>query len=100
MKAGETHRVPLSDQMVALFEPLRPLRSDDVFEGQKRHHPLSNTGLLMALRRLTETEATVHGLRSSFRDWCAEATDVPREVAELALAHRIGFEVERVSSAQ
>ncbi|MBU2941887.1 tyrosine-type recombinase/integrase [Shimia thalassica] len=95
MKTGEEHRVPLTDEMVSIIEPLRAMQSELVFEGQKRHHPLSNMAMLMLLRRMDVAEATVHGLRSTFRDWAAEVANVPREVAEKSLAHAVGNEVER-----
>lgn len=94
MKAGETHRVPLTGEMLAILEPLKALGSGFVFEGQKRHKPLSNMSMLMLLRRMKVEGATVHGLRSSFRDWAAESAKAPREVAEMCLAHRIGSAVE------
>lgn len=95
MKSGEEHRVPLTEEMLSIIEPLRAMRSDYVFEGQKRHRPLSNMAMLMLLRRLDVKEATVHGFRSTFRDWAAEVADVPREVAEKSLAHAVGSDVER-----
>lgn len=95
MKAGEEHRVPLTPQMVAILEPLKTLRSEAVFEGQKRHKPLSNMAMLMLLRRMNIQGITVHGFRSTFRDWAAERPDVSREVAEMSLAHKVGSDVER-----
>ncbi|SLN71772.1 Prophage CP4-57 integrase [Aquimixticola soesokkakensis] len=95
MKTGETHRVPLTDEMVAILEPLRALDSQFVFEGQKRHHPLSNMAMLMLLRRMAVEEVTVHGFRSTFRDWAGEVAEVPREVAQMSLAHKVGSDVER-----
>lgn len=95
MKTGETHRVPLTDEMVAILEPLKALRSEFVFEGQKRHRPLSNMSMLMLLRRMGVEGVTVHGFRSTFRDWAAEVANAPREVAEISLAHRVGSNVER-----
>lgn len=94
MKAGEVHRVPLSDEMVAILEPLQAMQSDYVFEGQKRHKPLSNMAMLMLLRRMKIEGVTVHGFRSTFRVWAAEVANVPREVAEMSLSHRVGSEVE------
>ena len=73
MKGGEVHRVPLTDEMLAIIEPLRAMRSDYVFEGQKRHKPLSNMAMLMLLRRMQVEGVTVHGFRSTFRDWASEA---------------------------
>ncbi len=95
MKTGLEHRVPLVPETLALLEPLRELKSDVVFEGQKRHQPLSNMSMLMLLRRMGVEGVTVHGFRSSFRDWAAEVAMAPREVAELCLAHKVGSDVER-----
>ena len=94
MKGGEMHRVPLTDEMLAILEPLKALRSEFVFEGQKRHKPLSNMAMLMLLRRIKVERATVHGFRSTFRDWTTEFVDAPREVAEMSLAHKFGSNVE------
>ncbi len=95
MKGGAEHRVPLIDEMLALLDPLRAMASTYVFEGQKRHQPLSNMSMLMLLRRMGRKEVTVHGFRSSFRDWAAEEAGAPRELAEAALAHQVGSDVER-----
>lgn len=95
MKSGEPHRVPLTDEMLAIAEPLKDLKSEFVFEGQKRHKPLSNMSMLMLLRRMQVEGVTVHGFRSTFRDWAAEVADMPREVAEKSLAHSVGSDVER-----
>jgi len=95
MKTGEAHRVPLTDEMLSIIEPLKELRSDFVFEGQKRHKPLSNMSMLMLLRRMDVEGVTVHGFRSTFRDWASEVASAPREVAEKSLAHSVGTDVER-----
>lgn len=95
MKTGVAHRVPLTDEMVAILEPLRALNSEYVFEGQKRHKPLSNMAMLMLMRRMHSEDTTVHGLRSTFRDWASEVAHAPREIAELCLSHRVGSEVEQ-----
>jgi integrase len=95
MKAGEEHRVPLTEEMFSIIDPLRAMRSEYVFEGQKRHRPLSNMAMLMLLRRMGAEGVTVHGFRSTFRDWAAEVANVPREVAEKSLAHTVGSDVER-----
>jgi len=63
-------------------------RSEFVFPGQKEKRPLSSMALAMILRRMN-VDVTAHGFRSSFRDWVAEQTDFPNEVAEMALAHVI-----------
>ncbi len=95
MKGGVEHRVPLTDEMLALLEPLKAMATTYVFEGQKRHQPLSNMSMLMLLRRMGCKDVTVHGFRSSFRDWAAEEAGAPRELAEAALAHQVGSDVER-----
>jgi integrase len=68
--------------------------NDVVFSGQKAGHPPSNTAFLMMLRRMGRDDLTVHGFRSTFRDWAAERTTVAPEVAEAALAHTVANEVE------
>jgi integrase len=95
MKTGADHRVPLTDEMLEIIKPLRAMRSDYVFEGQKRHKPLSNMSMLMLLRRMQVEGVTVHGFRSTFRDWASEVANAPREVAEMSLAHQVGSSVER-----
>jgi integrase len=95
MKTGEKHRVPLTDEMMSIIEPLKALKSDYVFEGQKRHKPLSNMAMLMLLRRMDVEGVTVHGFRSTFRDWASEVASAPREIAEMSLSHRVGSDVER-----
>jgi len=95
MKTGSEHRVPLTPEMLALVLPLRAMQSEYVFEGQKRHKPLSNMAMLMLLRRMGVEGVTVHGFRSTFRDWAAEVANAQREVAEMSLAHQVGSDVER-----
>lgn len=95
MKGGEEHRVPLTDAMIEVLEPLKALESEVVFEGQKRHRPLSNMAMLMLMRRMGVEGVTVHGFRSTFRDWAGEVAGAPREVAEVSLSHKVGSEVER-----
>lgn len=91
MKAGREHRVPLSPQAVALLRAMKPERHEagaPIFQARP-HQALSSMALTMVLRRMQRTDLTVHGFRSSFRDWAAEATSYPREVAEAALAHTL-----------
>ena len=95
MKGGIEHRVPLTNEMLAIIEPLQAMASDYVFEGQKRHRPLSNMAMLMLLRRMGVESVTVHGFRSTFRDWASEVANAPREVAEMSLSHKVGSDVER-----
>jgi integrase len=96
MKAAREHRVPLSEAALAILrERSAPARSSDhVFPGLRADSALSNTALLMTLKRIGYDAVTTHGFRSSFRDWAAERTDFPSEVAEAALAHTIGNQVE------
>lgn len=91
MKAGIVHRVPLCGSAVSIIESLKVQweKTDSdalVFPGQRDGRPLSDMSLTMPIRR-AKLNFTVHGFRSTFRDWCAEATMTPREVAEAALAH-------------
>ena len=101
MKAGKEHRVPLSDLAMAIVtEQKRLAFCEYVFPsshkpktGDSLGVPLSDMALTAVLRRM-KVAAVPHGFRSTFRDWCAEQTDYPREVAEMALAHTIGNKVE------
>ena len=96
MKASKEHRVPLSQSAVELLNVLkRDGQSNYVFPGQKPNKPLSGMSMTMLLRRMGAIDVTVHGFRSSFRDWVGEKTAFPREVAEAALAHEIGSKTER-----
>ena len=93
MKAGKEHRVPLSEAAVAVLRALpRFAGTELVFPGQ-RGRPLSDMSLLKITRTM-EVDAVPHGFRSTFRDWAAERTKFPGEMAELALAHTIGDKVE------
>lgn len=96
MKAARAHRVPLGAQALALLGQAKPLhgKEDWVFPGGKAERPLSNMVFLKLLARLEYTDITAHGFRSSFRDWAAEKTNFPREVAEAALAHTLSDKVE------
>ncbi|MBN9452692.1 MAG: tyrosine-type recombinase/integrase [Bosea sp.] len=100
MKGGRPHRVPLCDRALVILNDMREIREVDgptalVFQGMKRGKPQSNMAMAMLLRRMGQHDATVHGFRSSFRDWAGEETAFPREVAEAALAHIVGDETER-----
>jgi integrase len=88
MKAGREHRVPLSDRAIAILGRLKELSvaSEYLFPGRSRSKPMSNMALLMTMKRLGLKE-TVHGFRSTFRDWTSERTNFPREICEAALAH-------------
>ena len=89
MKAGREHRVPLSAAAIASLGP----RCDDdalVFESEaKPGRPISDMSMTAVLRRMGRDAITVHGFRSTFRDWAGETTGFPREVIEAALAHGI-----------
>jgi integrase len=91
MKAGIEHRVPLSPRCVKILQRATALSDGGpyVFPGRSKTKPLSNMVFLMALRRMQRADLTAHGFRSSFRDWAAERTNVPRAVCESALAHTL-----------
>jgi integrase len=92
MKGGRQHRVPLSESAVSLLQNL-PRHSALLFPGMKRAKSLNEVAMLQLLRRM-KMPITVHGFRSSFRDWAAEKTNVDREVIEAALAHKVSNAVE------
>ena len=93
MKAGKEHRVPLSPRAVEILKAVQELRKEWLFPAA-RGGALSGMAMSMLLRRM-QVDVTVHGFRSSFRDWCAESTGYAHEVAEMALAHTIDNKVER-----
>ena len=91
MKGGKPHRVPLSVPVLDVLRAVLPLRDrqagDFVFPGGRPGSPLSDVALAKVLHRIGRDDVTVHGMRSTFRDWAAETTGYAREVAEAALAH-------------
>ncbi|WP_347976549.1 tyrosine-type recombinase/integrase [Bosea vestrisii] len=97
MKAGKEHRVPLTERALTLLDEAEKVKTSDyVFPGQQKGKPLSNMAMATLLNdRMKKPDITVHGFRSSFRDWAGETTSFPREVTEAALAHSIGDAVER-----
>ena len=96
MKAGKSHRVPLSPAALALLEHMPAGGPDDlVFPGAKHGKPLSNMVMKALFKRMGRDGITTHGFRSTFRDWAGEATPHPREVCEAALAHAVGDAVEQ-----
>ena len=110
MKAGRSHRVPLPPRAIDILEQMKVLHDAEtdgatssaarlgsalVFPSTKKDRPLSNMAFSQLLDRMGETGFVPHGFRSSFRDWCGECTDFPREVAEAALAHVVGNTVEQ-----
>lgn len=98
MKADVEHVVPLSDRAVRILKDLSKLRTSEfIFPGIKHGQRLSGAVMKRVLERagITADKASVHGFRSSFRDWAGDCTTFPREVAEAALAHMVGDDVER-----
>lgn len=93
IKMGKEHRVPLSPVAIKLLKKL-PREGELVFAGIREDVALSDMSLTAVLRRMKRTDITVHGFRSTFRDWCAESTNFPREVCEHALAHSLPDKVE------
>ena len=87
MKSGRDHRVPLSNRAIEILQSQKR-KGSHVF-------PLSNMAMLTLLHRMGRGDLTVHGFRSSFRDWCAERTNYPHELAEMALAHIVSDKTEK-----
>lgn len=99
MKAGREHRVPLSSAALTLLEELKEHRTSHaadalIFPGQNPTQKISDMTITAVLRRMGRADITVHGFRSTFRDWVSEATEFPSEMAEMALAHTISSKVE------
>lgn len=97
MKAGVEHQVPLSARAIAILKGVRPKRArgaEFVFRSEAGRK-LSNMSMTMLLRRMGRGDITVHGFRSTFRDWAGETTSFAREVVEMALAHTIESKAER-----
>jgi integrase len=93
MKSNREHRVPLSIPTLAVLDTLASLRRNDfLFPGVNHGRPIAAKGVLALMRGL-RPETTVHGLRSTFRTWCAEATNARQDIAEAALAHQIEDQV-------
>ncbi|WP_037279369.1 phage integrase central domain-containing protein [Rubellimicrobium mesophilum] len=111
MKAGREHRVPLTDEALAILKAQTPLNGSPYVFWATRGGMLSDMTISAVMRRMHESEvkagrpgwidprskkaAVPHGIRSTFRDWAAEHSEFPRDMAEIALAHRIGSDVER-----
>ncbi|MGM0743577.1 MAG: tyrosine-type recombinase/integrase [Pseudomonadota bacterium] len=111
MKAGREHRVPLSAAAVDLLESMPRMLNCDVVFPSPKNAVMSDMTISAVMRRIQESEEKAgrpgfldfrsrrpgvpHGLRSSFRDWAAERTNYPRDMAEIALAHTVGSDVER-----
>jgi integrase len=92
-KAGREHRVPLSDRALGILATL-PREAEFIFPGARKGKPLSNMAMLELMRDMRGKGATVHGFRSTFRDWAAEQTAYPNEMLELALAHVVSDKTE------
>lgn len=97
MKTDREHVVPLTDRAMAIVETMRQRATSTlIFGGGVENRPISDTAMTKALRLASpDKSATLHGLRSTFRDWAGDCTEHPREIAEMALAHQVGNEVER-----
>lgn len=94
MKAHKEHRVPLVRDSLTILERMKGLDPVWVFPGAKRGRPMSNMAMANVLERMQREDITVHGFRSTFRTWAAERTLYPKELPEMALAHKVGTEVE------
>jgi integrase len=96
MKAGREQRVPLPRRAIWILESLAHTKVGEyVFAGQQTGKPMSSMAMEMMLRRMKVQDATVHGFRSSFRDWAGNESSFPREIIEAALAHVIGDKAEQ-----
>jgi integrase len=96
MKAGREHRVPLSGRAIAILRGLAASNQGEfAFAGRRLSKPLSGMAMEMVLRRMHITDATVHGFRSSFRDWAGNVSTFPREIIETALSHVVGDQAEQ-----
>ena len=94
-KADKEHRVPLPDTAMKLLKAMREASvSDYVFPGRKNDRPLSSSTFVQLLIRMGRSDLTIHGFRSTFRDWAAERTNCSSEAAEMALAHAVSDKVE------
>lgn len=96
MKADREHVVPLTDRAIAILQAMRQQSTSAlVFGGAVNDRPISDTAMTKALRLASpDKAATLHGLRSTFRDWCGDQTDFARDVAEAALAHAVSDKTE------
>lgn len=95
MKADKEHQVPLTKRAQAILKQLKDSNSEFIFPGGKPKKGLSNNAMRKLLERMKHSDITVHGFRSTFRDWAAERTNFTREVVEKALAHSIKDKAEK-----
>jgi len=95
MKAHITHRVPLGDRAIEILNTVKPFSGkNNIFKTSRRKDvPMSVGAMSMLLKRMEIKNATVHGMRSTFRDWAGEQTDYPFEICEQALAHGLKDDV-------
>ena len=95
MKTDKEHRVPLSEEVIAILREMKKIKvSEFIFPGNQPNKPLSNMAFLQLLKRMGRGDLTVHGFRSTFRDWASERTNYSNEVSEMALAHTVSDKVE------
>ncbi len=96
MKASPDHEVPLTERTIEILQAAAKLKLDNglMFPSSLNGVAMSNNTLRVALQKRSGVDATVHGMRSAFKDWAAETTTYPNEVSEMALAHSIGSKVE------
>ena len=94
MKASQIHQVPLSDEVITILEAVDSGRHGLIFASPVNGRSLSNNTLRVALQKRLKVKSTVHGLRSTFKDWASEKTNHANEVSEMALAHSISNQVE------
>jgi integrase len=94
MKRPREHRIPLAEPVLEILRELKKLSPSEFVFATHPRRPVAGGIMLETLRRMGEAEATVHGFRSTFSDWCAERTNFPSELREMTLAHAVGNKVE------
>ena len=96
MKGGKVHQVPLTDRMTVILNDCQKLKTNNdlLFPSEINGEALSNNTMRLALKKRLKIDATVHGMRSSFKDWASETTNFANEVSEMALAHTISNKTE------
>jgi integrase len=90
MKEKREHRVPLVDRALAILKELPREKSDFVFIGSRKNMPLGKNSFLKLIWAMGHDDITVHGFRSSFRDWAGETTSFPADICEVAQSHAVG----------
>ena len=96
MKGGKVHQVPLTDRMTVILNDCKKLKTNNdlLFPSEINGEALSNNTMRLALKKRLKVDATVHGMRSSFKDWASETTNFANEVSEMALTHTISNKTE------